>query len=335
MEVIDLRSDTVTQPTRAMRRAIANAELGDDGFGEDKLTNELELRFADRLGKEAAVFCPSGVMANQIAMRILTRPGDRVIAGRRQHLVAFEYGASALNAGLQFEEVDDKAGILEPSAISAVLDTVDHYQPVVTAIAMENSHMASGGLCWSGADLDALSRASRGLAIHLDGARLFNAECATGTDVAQLASPATTVMSCLSKGLSAPIGSLLAGPQELMERARMERKRLGGAMRQSGIAAAAGLIALGEMVERLEQDHIRAQKIAAAVEDRWPGKGASRVQTNIVIFTHQDTVSLIDFLADRGILADTVAPGRARLVTHRHIKDRHVKRVLAAIADAP
>lgn len=314
---------------------MARAEVGDDGFGEDPTTRELEERYAAIVGKEAALLCPSGVMANQVAMRVLARPGDRLIAGRRQHLVAFEYGATAINAGLQLELLDDADGCLDPAAVAAVVETVEHYQPEVGAVAVENSHMASGGRSWGRGALEAVVQAAAGRPVHLDGARLFNAATAQGATPAELAAPATTVMSCLSKGLSAPMGSMLAGPAALMERAKLERKRLGGALRQAGVVAAAGLVALDTMVERLARDHDRAKQLGAAVEERWPGSLLGPVETNIVAFRYAQPSRLLAFLGERDVLADTVAPGVVRLVTHRHVKDRDVAQAAAAIAKAP
>lgn len=318
-----------------MRRAMARAEVGDDGFGEDATTAKLEERYASLVGKEAAMLCPSGVMANQVAMRVLARPGDRLVAGRLQHLVAFEYGATAMNAGLQLELLDDAGGALRPAEVAAVVASVEHYQPEVGAVAVENTHMASGGRTTGRAELEAVVAAAGGRPVHLDGARLLNAAIARGEHPAELAGPATTVMTCLSKGLSAPFGSLLAGPASLMEHARLERKRLGGALRQSGVLAAAGLVALESMVERLARDHERAAGLAEAVEARWPGSTIGPVETNIVAFRHGDPPALLDHLAAHGVLADTIGPGIVRLVTHRHVKDRHVAKASAAIAVAP
>lgn len=318
-----------------MRRAMARAEVGDDGFGEDATTAALEERYASMVGKEAALLCPSGVMANQVAMRVLARPGNRLIAGRLQHLVAFEFGATAINCGLQLELLDDRNGRLSAAEVADVVATVEHYQPEVGAVAVENTHMAAGGRTSSRAELEAVVEAAAGRPVHLDGARLFNAAVARGEDPAELAAPATTVMTCLSKGLSAPMGSLLAGPAPLIEHAKVERKRLGGALRQSGVIAAAGLVALEQMVDRLERDHRRARVLAEAVGEVWPGSLLGPVETNIVSFRHDDPAALIAFLASRGVLADTIGPGIVRLVTHRHVKDRHVAEAIRAISDAP
>ncbi len=258
--VVDLRSDTVTRPDAAMRRAMAEAEVGDDGFGDDPTVLRLQEAFAARVGKEAALFVPSGVMGNQIALRLLGRPGTAVVAGRRQHVVTYERGGAGLNSGIQLHLVDDGDGTLDPADVRWAVEAAHHHYPDVSAVFVENTHMPSSGRCWP---LDRLQEvASIGPAVHLDGARLFNAEVATGVPAATLAEPAATVMCCLSKGLGAPIGSLLAASADLIEAAHDERKRLGGAMRQVGIVAAAGLMALERNVERLAEDHERAARLA-------------------------------------------------------------------------
>jgi threonine aldolase len=323
---VDLRSDTVTQPTSAMREAMASAVVGDDGFGEDPTVAALEERYARIVGKEAAVYVPSGVMANQIAVRVLTRPGDVIVAGRYQHLVSFELGASARNSSVQFATVDDTAGSLALDDVLEVIAAEVHHQPHVAMIAVENTHMPSGGTPWDVADLRALAAAVGDRPVHLDGARLFNAVVATGTSAADYAATATTVMTCLSKGLCAPVGSLLAGPAQLMQRARVERKRLGGAMRQAGVIAAAGLVALDTMIERLAEDHVRARRLAGLVAAAFPESGydPATCRTNIVAFDHPDARRIVDRLGESGILGDTIAPRRVRLVTHADLSDEDV-----------
>lgn len=320
---VDLRSDTVTQPTPAMREAMAHAVVGDDGFGDDPTVRELEERFASMTGKEAAIFVPSGVMANQIALRVLTRPGDVIVTGRNQHIVGFELGATARNASVQFSLVDDSSGELPIEDVMDIIDAGADHQVPVAMVAVENTHMFSGGTIWETERLASLARAIEGRPIHLDGARLFNASVASGRSLQELAAPATTVMSCLSKGLCAPVGSLLAGPASLMASGRVERKRLGGAMRQVGILAAAGLVALDTMVERLADDHRRARALAAMVAHAFPESGydPSRCQTNIVSFVHPQARQIVHELRERGVWGDTVAPRRVRLVTHAGITD--------------
>jgi threonine aldolase len=326
MRSVDLRSDTVTQPTAAMRRAMAEAVVGDDGYGEDPTVNELEARYADLVGKEAAVFVPSGVMANQIAVRVLTRPGDVIVAGRSQHLVSFEMGASARNSSVQFATLDDDRGELDVDEVLAVIDAEVDHQPHVGLVAVENTHMPSGGTPWAVERLAALAAAVAPVPVHLDGARLLNAVVATGASAADYAAPATTVMTCLSKGLAAPVGSLLAGPAPLMGHAREERKRLGGAMRQAGILAAAGLVALETMVERLADDHRRARRLADAVATTFVESGYDPVscRTNIVAFDHPRAREVVAQLAARGVHGGTVSPRRVRFVTHLGVSDDDV-----------
>src|SRR5580692_7056241 len=266
--ITDLRSDTVTRPTPAMRRAMAEAEVGDDDYGEDPTVRALEEAFAQRVGKPAALFVASGVMANQVAVRVLSSPGTAVVAGRRQHVVAYEYGAAALNSGVQFIALDDDDGMLRAGDVRWARQASEHHQPAVSLVCIENTHMAASGSPWTMAGLRALVEAAGPVPIHMDGARLFNAEAATGVPAAQWAADATTVTCCLSKGLCAPVGSVLAGAEEVIAEGRLARKRLGGGMRQAGVLAAPGLVALTEMVERLPEDHARAGRLANAVAER-------------------------------------------------------------------
>jgi threonine aldolase len=332
---VDLRSDTITQPTEAMREAIANAVVGDDGYGEDPTISKLEQRFASIVGKEASVFVPSGVMANQIALRILARPGDVIVAGRNQHLVGFEMGAASRNSSVQFATVDDTNGQLELADVLDVVNAEDDHQPHVSVVTVENTHMFSGGAPWDVEDLRSLRQAIGERSLHLDGARLFNAVVATGTSASDYAQSATTVMCCLSKGLCAPVGSLLAGPEELMGRARIERKRLGGAMRQAGFLAAAGLVALETMIDRLAEDHFRARQLAELFASAFPESGfdPSTCQTNIVSFNHPQARQIVAELGERGVEGGTVAPRRARFVTHIGITDDDVDFVATVLAD--
>lgn len=316
----------MTQPTAAMRAAIASAVVGDDGYCEDPTVNELEARFADLVGKEAAIFLPSGVMGNQIAVRVLTRPGDVIVAGRSQHVVSFEMGASARNSSVQFATVDDSRGVLDLNEVLDVIDAERDHQAHVAMVAVENTHMPSGGTPWNVADLRSLAAAVGDRPIHLDGARLFNAVVATGTSAPDYSRPATTVMACLSKGLCAPVGSMLAGPAPLMQRARTERKRLGGTMRQAGFLAAAGLVALDTMIDRLAQDHVRARQLAELFGQAFPEANydPASCQTNIVAFTHPQARQIVDELRALGVEGATVAPRRARFVTHAGVSDDDV-----------
>lgn len=330
---VDLRSDTLTQPTAAMRQAMFEAEVGDDGYGEDPTVAKLEALFATMVGKEAAVFVPSGVMANQMAMRVHTRPGDVVIAGKSQHVVGFEMGASAANASIQFSFVDDSNGVLNFDEVSTALDAQLDHQPTINLVSIENSHMASGGRTWAPGQIDELKKMIGSLPIHLDGARLFNAAVSRKVSPSEFTKHADTVMTCLSKGLCAPVGSLLAGSKDLMDRARIERKRLGGAMRQAGFLAAAGIVALETMVERLSEDHARAKLLAEAFAKKFPESNYDPAvcETNIVAFNHPKAREIVAALEAAGVAGGTVAPTRARFVTSNLVDDADIERAIAAI----
>jgi threonine aldolase len=291
------------------------------------------------MGKDQALFVPSGTMGNQLALRLLTRPATAVVAGARQHVVIYENGAAGRNAGIQFSAVPDGDGRVRPEDLAFALDASRHHYPAIGAVCVENTHMPAGGVPWALADLAALAALARpaGVPIHLDGARLWHAEVATGTPASAYAAEVTTVMCCLSKGLCAPVGSLLAGPADVMAEARAERQRLGGGMRQAGVLAAAGLIALRDMVGRLVEDHERARSLAEAVAERWPESGCepSRCPTNIVTWRHRDPEAVLDHLRAEGVLGGTIAPGVLRLVTHRDVDDTGLERARKALSQAP
>ena len=335
---VDLRSDTVTKPTPEMRRAMADAEVGDDVYGEDPTVNELEATYAEMVGKEAALYVPSGTMANQLALRLLCPSGRSVVVGARQHVIIYENGAGGRNAGVQFHALPDDDGTISPDDLAWVIEAANHHYPKPGLVSVENTHMPAQGTPWPLAELEAVAAVARDadLPIHMDGARLFNAQVASGTSAADYARPVTTVMSCLSKGLAAPVGSVLAGPADLIAEARGERQRLGGGMRQAGVIAAAGLVALRSMVDRLADDHERAQRLAEAVEERWPGslERPGIVTTNVVCFRHHDALRLVDDLAQEGVLAGTIAPGVVRFVTHNDVDDEGIERACKAIASA-
>jgi threonine aldolase len=330
---VDLRSDTVTRPTPAMRQAMAEAVVGDDGFGDDPTVARLEAAFAERVGKDSALFVPSGTMANQIALRLLGPPGTVILAGRRQHVVVREAAAAGGNAHAQLVTLDDADGTVDPVAVQRWVDDARVGWATPAAVFVEDTHGEVGGRVWPLAQLGAV--AAVGLPVHLDGARLWNAAVASGTTVAERAAPATTVTCCVSKGLGAPVGSLLAGPRDLVRQARVERKRLGGALRQVGILAAAGLLAL-ERVERLADDHARARALAEAAAARWPGSvDVALVQTNIVRIEVADPAALIAHLLTAGVLAVPGSATSVRLVTHADVDDDDVTRTVAAMRAAP
>jgi threonine aldolase len=330
---VDLRSDTVTRPTPEMRRAMAEAEVGDDGFGDDPTVARLEAAFAERVGKEAALFVPSGTMANQIALRLLGREGTAVLVGRSQHVVVREVAAAGRNGAAQLVALDDADGTIDPSAVTRwVADArVGWAEP--SAVFVEDTHGEAGGRVWPLERLQAI--AAVGLPVHLDGARLWNAAVASGTTVADRAAGATTVTCCVSKGLGAPVGSLLAGPAELIARGRVERKRLGGTMRQVGILAAAGLVAL-DRVDRLAEDHERARRLAKTAAARWPGSvDIALVQTNIVRIVVADPAAVLAHLSRQDVLAVPGSADSIRLVTHADVDDADVDRAVAALESAP
>jgi threonine aldolase len=330
---VDLRSDTVTRPTPEMRRAMADAEVGDDGFGDDPTVARLEAEVACLLGKEAAVFVPSGTMANQVALRVLAPAGTAVLCGRRQHVVVREAGAAGANAGAQLVALDDADGTIDPAEVAAwAADARSGWVPA-SAVFVEDTHGEVGGRVWP---LERLREvAGAGLPLHLDGARLWNAAVASGCSPAERAGPATTVSTCLSKGLGAPVGSLVAGPADLVTQARAERKRLGGTMRQVGVLAAAGLVALGR-IERLRDDHARARRLAEAAAARWPGSvDPAAVHTNIVLLAVPHVGAVLRHLTDQGVLALASRTGTIRLVTHADLDDADVDRAAAALAEGP
>jgi threonine aldolase len=335
--LVDLRSDTVTQPTREMRQAMAEADVGDDVYAEDPTVNALQEEFAARVGMEAALYVPSGTMANQLALRLLAPPATVVVAGARQHVVIYENGAGGRNAGVQFHTVPDDDGTLDPAHVAWAVEAAAHHYPRVGLVCVENTHMPADGRPWSLEALQAVVTAAAGAPVYMDGARLFNAEVASGIAAERYGREVTALMCCLSKGLAAPVGSVLAGPRDLMAAARAERQGLGGGMRQAGVIAAAGLVALRTMVDRLADDHERARHLADAVADRWPDCGfdPERVVTNMVIFGHATPERLLEHLRSEGVLAGTIAPGVVRLVTHHDVDDDGVARACKAIASSP
>jgi threonine aldolase len=334
VDVIDLRSDTVTQPTPEMRHAMTTAPLGDDVLGDDPTVNRLEEVAAARLGKEAAVFLPSGTMGNLIGVAVNARSGEEIIADAEAHVYLYEAAGAAAVAGVQIQPVATAAGLMSPEQIDgAVRPRDDSHFPLTAAVFLENTHNRHGGIVWP---LDALRAASatahaQGLRVHLDGARIFNASVALGVDVADVAAPADTVTFCLSKGLGCPAGSLLCGSRETIDQARRWRKRLGGAMRQTGVLAAAGLVALETMVDRLAEDHANARTLAEGLAEL-PGVRCdlSRVQTNLVYFDIA-TLSAAEFhdsCRRRGLLGEATERNRVRFVTHNGVTAADIQSAL-------
>jgi threonine aldolase len=328
--IVDLRSDTVTRPTAAMRRAIAEARVGDDVLGDDPTVRLLEERMSTLLGKEAAVYVPSGTMANLLGVISQTRPGDEVILDRNCHIMNYEAAGSAAVGGVQLYPLDSPDGFLPEDALPHAVRPVNLHHPRTSLISVENTHNRGGGRIYPIDRLRAVSRFAREreLRLHMDGARLANAVVATGIPFEEYGGLADSVNICFSKGLGAPIGSILVSDYATIDTARFWRKRLGGGMRQVGILAAACIFALDNNVERLAEDHSRAARIGKIV-DGTPGmKLVFPVETNIVIFSTGEggAPGLAAKLSDLGILTLAISPDRVRIVTHLDITDEDIDR---------
>jgi threonine aldolase len=333
--VVDLRSDTVTRPSPEMRRAMAEAEVGDHVLGDDPTAAELERTAAGLLGKERALLFPSGIMANTAALLVQGEPGTEVVIDAGGHILNWEEGAGAAWGGLVFRAVPTPDGLLTPRHAAEVIRPPSPFLPRTSVLCLENTHNAAGGRvlpleqAWEVAEV----ARERGVRVHLDGARLANAAVASGLSLAQLAAPADTVMLALSKGLGAPVGSVLAGPAEVMERAWRVRRRLGGAMRQSGILAAAGLYGLHNNLPRLGEDHRRARELAAALRVL-PGLSVLAPETNIVMVDLEDErlnpAGVLEALDRRGVRMSAFGPRRLRAVLHLDVDDAGAARAAAA-----
>ena len=334
---VDLRSDTVTTPTPEMRRAMADAEVGDDAYREDPTVRRLESLAAGLLGTEAALYVPSGTMANQLALRLLGRPGTEVLCGARAHVYRHEHAAAAGNARVQLRPLPDARGVLDPADVRDAVAGQAHHLPEISALAIENTVMPASGRPWTTGEVAAVADVAdaNSLAIHCDGARIWNAAIALGVAPRELAARVDTVMFCLSKGLSAPVGSLLCGDQDAIAQARVDRARLGGGMRQAGVIAAAGVVALETMVERLADDHARASTLASVLADRFPGSvDVSDVVTNIVCACADALpTAIVADLAARGVLCGTIDPHTVRFVTHKDVDDDDLGRACRALDD--
>ncbi|HQR35379.1 MAG TPA: GntG family PLP-dependent aldolase [Blastocatellia bacterium] len=324
MKLIDLRSDTVTKPTAAMRRAMANAEVGDDVYGEDPTVNRLQERAAELFGKEAALFVPTGTMGNQICVKLHTRPGTEIVLEERSHIFNYEMGAAAAFSGVTCRPVRGENGLLNWDLIApAIHHSAPYYVTPTSLVALENSHnMAGGAVLPISVMNDICDRAhALGLPTHLDGARIFNAALALNTTVAEIARPFDSVMFCLSKGLGAPVGSMIVGTKDFIKEAISVRKLLGGGMRQVGVLAAAGMIALEESPTLLVEDHANAKRLAEGLAElRGVQIDPERVQTNIAIFdiaaTGISTAQMTAELKARGVLANGINAREMRMVTH-------------------
>lgn len=338
--LVDLRSDTVTQPSPAMREAMYRAQVGDDVYLEDPTVNELQARAAALLGFEAALFVPTGTMGNQICLRLHAPPGSEIIVEARAHVYEWELGAPAALSGLMPRLVPSERGLPTWEAIAAAIQPKVYYRTQTALICLENTHNMHGGtVAPPDAVADILQGAAAcGLPVHLDGARLFNAAVACGRPVAELARGFSSVMVCLSKGLGAPAGSLIFGTRDFIERARVVRKMLGGGMRQAGVLAAAGLVALEEGPANLADDHANARWLAHELA-QLPGLyvDLSRVETNIVMCDVTATgLTAADFCAglkDYGVLVGAAGTHTVRFVTHRDAPRQHCQRAIEAIAE--
>ena len=342
MEFIDLRSDTVTLPTPAMRQAMAMAEVGDDVYGEDPTVNRLQALAASMVGKEAGLFVPSGTMSNLTAVLAHCERGDEVILGSKSHTFLFEGGGISALGGVHSCQVPNQPdGTLALQDIQNAIRPDDVHHPITRLICLENTHNRCGGVTLSPEYTRQVGQLARqyDLRLHLDGARLLNAAVAQGVSAQELAEPADSVSICLSKGLSAPVGSVLCGSKPFIQRALRIRKQLGGGMRQAGILAAAGIVALESMVERLAQDHLRARHLAEALR-KLPGlqTNPEKPSTNMVFLNLEENVplntrELANRLAERGIKVGVVGSRRFRLVTHYGIEDGDIERAIAAFGE--
>jgi threonine aldolase len=328
--MIDLRSDTVTRPTPAMLEAMSKALVGDDVFGEDPTVNALEERLAALFGKEAGLFCPSGTMTNQIAVRVHTRPGDEVIGDEGMHIYRYEGGGIMANSGCSVKFIPNDRGRYTAQAMEAAINNAaDNYVARTRLVNVENTHNRGGGSVW---DLQEVQRIRtvcdrHGLALHLDGARIFNAMAVDGRTPIEWGAPFDSVSVCLSKGLGAPVGSVLLGGRDFIREARRVRKRMGGGMRQAGYLAAACLHALDHHVDRLVQDHRKAARLAGALSSLPYVQTVLSVETNIVVFDlagGRRAADVLDLLREKGVRALPFGPHTIRMVTHLDVDDQAI-----------
>jgi threonine aldolase len=340
--VIDLRSDTKTKPSRGMREAMANAEVGDEQRREDPTVNELERRTAALLGQDEAVYVPTATMANEIALRTLSQPGDELIAEENAHILVSELGGPAVFAGLMTRPIRSRVGRFGPDEVKRMIRRTDGtHTPGTRVVAIENTHNASGGRVWPLDEIEALVAACRELelSVHLDGARIMNAATAAAVPAAEIATRFDTVTICLSKGLGCPLGALVAGSHELMVRARRLKHQFGGAMRQAGIVAAAGIYALDHNLDRLADDHERARRLGEGLHAAGVPVDRDQIETNFVqIDVGSVGLEVGDALArvaDAGVgLSATAHPGVLRAVTHLDIDDADIDRAIELIPGA-
>ncbi len=335
MKTYDLRSDTITKPTEGMRKAMYEAEVGDDVYGEDPTINKLQDTAAEITGKEAAIFISSGTMGNLIPIYVNCGRGNELIAHREAHILHHEMAGLAAIAGAMPVAVNGERGILDPKAVEAAVRPGVYSMPTTKLVEMENTHNRAGGTCYSKADLDSIAKVARkhNLAIHMDGARIFNAAEATGLTPKEICSYTDTVTFCLSKGLGAPVGSLLCGSANFVTEARRVRKILGGGMRQAGVLAAAGLYALANNIERLAEDHEHAFMLADALRNtKWAVLGP--VETNIVYFTTpgRQAAAICKSLAGEGVLCNPMGAEMIRMVTSLEVNKADMEEVCRIVS---
>lgn len=334
MNIVDLRSDTVTKPTDEMRIAMAQADVGDDVYGEDPTVIKLESLAAEMVGKEAALFVPSGTMGNQVCVMTHTQRGDEVIVEAESHIYYYEVGAMAVLSGVQARTVRGVRGVMDPDDVRRAIRDKNIHFPRTSLVTLENTHNRGGGKVLPLENMKAIYEIAKehGLNVHLDGARIFNAQVATGIPAKEYCAYADSVMFCLSKGLAAPVGSIVAGSREFIERARKNRKMLGGGMRQAGVLAAAGIVALTKMVDRLAEDHDNAKLLAIELAKMGYGVDPDHVETNMVMVStdplHMDAGTLVRKMHERGVLFNAVSSSTVRLVTHKDISRDDVFRAL-------
>jgi threonine aldolase len=328
--MIDLRSDTVTRPTEGMRRAMVEAALGDDVFGEDPTINRLEEYVAELLGKEAAIYAPSGTMTNQIGLFVSTGRGDEILLHEGAHVFVYEAGAPALLSGVQVRTLPGEGGRISPETLRGAVRPENVHFPRSKLLCLENTHNTAGGRVYPLEDFAAIAAEARelGIKVHLDGARLFNAQAATGIPACQWCEHADTVSVCSSKGLGAPVGSLLAGDEETIGEARRARKAFGGGMRQAGVIAAGSLYAFEHHAERLAEDHERAEKLADGLRDA--GYSVEAPETNIVLVQVGEAERFLGALAREGVLATPMTADTVRFCTHLDVGDEEVEAAIEA-----
>lgn len=334
ISAIDLRSDTVTRPTPEMRRAMYEAEVGDDVYGEDPTVNRLEGEAAGIMGRQAGLFLPSGTMANQVAVMTHTSRGDEVILEAEAHIFYYEVGGISLLSGCQPRTIPGDRGRLTAQALEAAIRTPNLHFPPTTLICLENTHNRGGGTVTPLEEMERIygMAKERGIRVHLDGARVFNASVFLGVDAKDIARCCDSVMFCLSKGLAAPVGSMLCGDADWILKARRNRKVLGGGLRQAGVLAAAGLVSLRTMVDRLEEDHANARRLAVGLAGE-PGitLDPSSVETNIVMLEVREAPAWVERLKKDGVLCNACGPNKARMVTHKDVSVEDIDEALRKI----